>query len=118
VTTYDYWQSKAQALDIESRAFIDRVFVAASSGKTYPCINPATNQRIAHVAECDSTDVERAVQAACRSFESGIRPRRSPTERKNVLLAQLLGEHLVELALLESLDMGKSVAVSCRLRNA
>ncbi|MFK8399937.1 aldehyde dehydrogenase [Pseudomonas sp. BGr12] len=112
--THDYWKTKSKALTIEGRAFIDGAFVQSASGKTFACINPATGQVIAQIADCDINDVNRAVQIARERFNSGVWSKKSPTERKNVLLnlAQQIEDHLEELALLESLDMGKPVAVS------
>jgi gamma-glutamyl-gamma-aminobutyraldehyde dehydrogenase len=66
------------------------------------------------IAECDVSDVNLAVIAARRAFNSGSWSRISPTARKKVLLklADLLEANLEELALLESVDMGKPVAVA------
>ncbi|MFK8399898.1 aldehyde dehydrogenase [Pseudomonas sp. BGr12] len=110
----DYWQAKSKTLAIEGRAFIDGHYVDAASGKTFSTTNPATGEVIAEIAECDVTDVNRAVQIARERFNSGVWSKQSPTYRKNVLLnlAQQIQEHLEELALLESLDMGKPVEVS------
>ncbi|MCI0591075.1 MAG: aldehyde dehydrogenase family protein, partial [Gammaproteobacteria bacterium] len=46
-------------------------WVDAASGKTFPVYNPATGDVIAHVAEGDKQDIDRAVKAARRAFESG-----------------------------------------------
>jgi gamma-glutamyl-gamma-aminobutyraldehyde dehydrogenase len=66
---------------------------------------------LAAVAECDKADVDLAVASARRSLESGAWSRRAPRERKKVLLkfADLIEKHLVELALMESLDCGKPI---------
>lgn len=112
--THNFWEEKARTLEIESRAFIDGEFVAASSGRTFACVNPATNQVLAQIADCNGADVDRAVAAARVAFNKGVWSQSSPAERKAVLLklARLIAEHLDELALLESLDMGKPVGVS------
>ena len=64
------------------------------------------------MAECEAEDIERAVIASRRSFDSGAWSEAKPTYRKKVLLkfAQLIEQHGDELALLESLDMGKPVS--------
>ena len=46
------------------KLFINNAFVDAASGKTFPVINPATEEVICHVAEADAADVERAIEAA------------------------------------------------------
>ncbi|WP_322418193.1 aldehyde dehydrogenase [Mesorhizobium huakuii] len=105
------WIGKASAIRFRDRAFIDGKTVPARSGRTFASINPATGETLAEVASCGEEDVDLAVAAARRSFEAGIWSRTSPAHRKEVLLrlAQLLRENLQELALLESLDMGKLV---------
>lgn len=109
--SHEDWISKAATLQFHDKAFIDGKFVAARSGRTFPSLNPATGETLAHVASCGEEDVDLAVAAARRSFEAGVWSRTTPTHRKGVLLrlAQLLRDNLEELALLESLDMGKLV---------
>lgn len=105
------WTAKAATIKLHDRAFIDGAFVSAKSGLTFDSINPATGEVLARVASCGGDDIDMAVQAARRSFESGVWSRAAPADRKQVLLrlAQLLRENLEELALIESLDMGKLV---------
>ena len=93
---------------------IDGRFVAAASGKTFPSYDPATGEVLAQVAEGDREDVERAVRAARRAFESGPWPALTPSQRGRLLwkLADLLEAHAEELAVLESLDNGKPVTVA------
>jgi gamma-glutamyl-gamma-aminobutyraldehyde dehydrogenase len=105
------WIGKASAIRFRDKAFIDGKTVAARSGRTFASINPATGETLAEVASCGEEDIDLAVAAARRSFEAGVWSRTSPAHRKEVLLrlARLLRENLQELALLESLDMGKLV---------
>ncbi|UXU76662.1 MULTISPECIES: aldehyde dehydrogenase [unclassified Paracoccus (in: a-proteobacteria)] len=105
------WKSRAAALTLRGQAFIDGKFVDALSGKTFDSINPATGAVLTRVAECDAADVDRAVSAARRAFQDGRWSRKPPGERKAVLLrlADLIRANLEELALLDSLDMGKLV---------
>ena len=83
----------------------------ALSEKTFETINPATSNVIAQIAECDAADIDIAVKAARTSFEKGQWSRMAPSDRKSILLklSTLIQDNLVELALLESLDMGKLV---------
>jgi len=109
--SHAFWQQKAQQVELRNEAFIDGKFVSAQSGHTYDVINPATEQVLAAVAACSEADVDVAVNAARRAFDSGDWSEKAPAERKAVLhrLAALVLEHQEELALLETLDMGKPV---------
>jgi aldehyde dehydrogenase (NAD+)/gamma-glutamyl-gamma-aminobutyraldehyde dehydrogenase len=73
--------------------------------------NPATARPLGAVAACDAADVDRAVAAARRVFEAGTWSRAAPEERKQVLLAlaDLVRAHAEELAVMESLDSGKTI---------
>jgi gamma-glutamyl-gamma-aminobutyraldehyde dehydrogenase len=107
----DSWTAKAQALRLRDQAFIGGCFVDAAAGGTFDSINPATGEVLAPVAACEAEDVDRAVAAARRAFDSGVWSRAAPAHRRDVLLrlAALIRENLEELALLDSLDMGKLV---------
>ena len=98
-------------LDIRSRAFIDGEYVDALSGETFDNVSPVTGETIAQVAACDTADVDRAVRGARAAFESGVWSRLAPKKRKKTLLrfASLMQKHADELALLETVDMGKPI---------
>lgn len=115
--TLSDWRSRAEGLRVRGQAFIDGRYVDAISGKTFDCINPANGELVTRVAECDAGDAELAVVAARRAFESGVWSRMAPRERKRVLVhfAQLIEDHLEELALLETLDMGKPISDSIKI---
>ncbi len=106
------WQALADNLYIRTQAFIDGRYVDAASGKTFDCISPINGRVLAKVAESEGEDIERAVAAARRSFEAGVWANTKPTHRKKILIkfAQLIEQYGDELALLESLDMGKPVS--------
>ena len=86
----------------------------ALSGKKFKTINPATEQVIVEIAECDKEDVDVAVKAARKSFDSGVWSRMLPQDRKVILLrlADLMEKHHEEFALLDTLDMGKAISFS------
>nr|WP_225027934.1 aldehyde dehydrogenase [Xinfangfangia pollutisoli] len=88
--------------------------VDAQSGQTFRTINPATGKVLTEVAALDVADVDAAVRSARAAFESGDWSRRAPAERKKVMLrfAELMRSHAEELALLETLDMGKPISDS------
>ena len=96
-------------------AFIDGTFRPAASGARFATENPATGRQLAEVAAGDIEDIDIAVRAARRAFDAGVWSKRSPTERKQVLLrfADLLEANLEELAQLEALDAGKPIT-DCR----
>ncbi len=94
-----------------TECFIDGRWVPSASGKTFATINPATEEVLAEVAEGGKEDIDRAVKAARRAFESGPWSRMDACDRGKLLyrLADLIEEELEELAALESLDNGKPV---------
>ena len=98
-------------LEIRSRAFVDGEYVDAVSGETFDCVSPISGETVAQVAACDAADVDRAVKGARAAFESGAWSRRAPKQRKKVLLrlAALIEQHAEELALLETVDVGKPI---------
>ena len=108
------WQQQAAQLDLRQQAFIDGKFVDALSGKTFDCINPANGALLGRISECDEADVDRAVKVARRAFEAAVWRAMPPRERKLVLLrfADLIDQHSGEIALLETLDVGKPISDS------
>jgi len=98
------------------KMLINGKWVNAASGKTFPTYNPATGEVLAQVAEGDRADIDAAVQAARRAFDSGPWSRMTASERGKLVwkLAELLEEHLEELATLETLDNGKPAYRSAR----
>jgi len=101
----------AARLAPDGLAFIDGRLAPASDGATFETINPATGGVITHVAHCGTADVDRAVKAARKAFDSGIWSRAAPEYRKEVLLrlAELVRSNRDELAVLESIDSGKTI---------
>ena len=104
--------AQVSQLKIEGRAYIDGAYVSAKSGQTFPCISPGTGQTVAEIASCDEHDVDEAVKSARRAFESGSWSGLAPRDRKKILLklADLIRAHNDELAMLETLDMGKPIS--------
>jgi gamma-glutamyl-gamma-aminobutyraldehyde dehydrogenase len=111
VYEFNDWQAKAAKQRFIDRALIAGCTVLAADGSTFAVHNPATGELLANVAACGEADVELAVQAARQSFESGVWSRCAPAERKAVLikLSELILANRDELALLDSLSMGKPV---------
>ena len=94
------------------KMLINGEWVDSVSGKTFDTINPSTGEVICKVAEGDKADVDLAVKAARKAFESGPWSKMPPAGRGVLLnkLADAMEKNLPELAALESLDNGKPIA--------
>lgn len=97
-----------------TQCFIGGKWVDAASGKTFETLNPATEEVIAKVAEGDAEDIDRAVKAARKAFDSGPWSRTDARDRGRLLnrLADLIEKNFDELAALETLDNGKPISDS------
>jgi hypothetical protein len=106
---WDVTASKAPVEVKLTKLLIDGELVNAVSGKTFPTIDPRTEEVIAQVAEGDEEDVNRAVRAARKAFDEGPWPKMPASRRGEILFkyADLLEQHTEELAALETLDSGK-----------
>jgi gamma-glutamyl-gamma-aminobutyraldehyde dehydrogenase/4-guanidinobutyraldehyde dehydrogenase/NAD-dependent aldehyde dehydrogenase len=108
------WHARAAALTIDGRAFIDGRRVDAADGGTFKCLSPVDGRKLADVARCRSADIDLAVAAARAAFEDRRWAGMSPRERKQTMIrfADLVLVNGEELALLETLDMGKPISAS------
>ena len=109
--THDEYKAIAASLTFPTEAFIDGHFCPAKSGKTFDTVNPATGAVLAKIAACGPEDVDFAVQKARDAFEDGRWSRLHPRDRKEALirLAKLISRNAHELAVMESLDSGKTI---------
>ncbi len=98
----------------KQRMLIGGEWVEAASGETLPVMDPASGETFCRVPAGDSPDIDRAVAAARRAFESGDWPRTRPVDRERLLLklADLLEAHAQEFAELEAIDNGKPVMMA------
>ena len=98
------------------RLLIDGEWVDAASGKTFETLNPATEESLGRVAHGAAEDIELAVGAARRCFddERSDWRRMTPSDRGKVIhgIGDLIEQHADELAMLETLDNGKPLAVA------
>eukprot|EP00253_Pinus_taeda_P014415 PITA_14415 len=96
-----------------TKLFIDGKFVDAISGKTFETLDPRTGDLITRVAEGDKEDVDLAVKTAREAFDKGPWPRMSGYERGRFLnrYADLVEQHIDELAALETLDNGQPLTL-------
>src|SRR3989454_9992889 len=92
--------------------FIGGRMVEAHSKKHFPTINPATEKTLSQVVDADEVDVDRAVKAAGKAFDSWARL--SPSRRSRYLfrISRLLQERSRELAVVETMDGGKPIKES------
>ncbi|CAH0477725.1 unnamed protein product [Peronospora belbahrii] len=95
----------------QTNLLINGQFVPSISGKTFKTFNPATEEKIADVAEADKADIDAAVAAARAAFNGPWRTM-SAADRGRLIykLADLIEENIDELAALEALDNGKPCA--------
>jgi len=109
--TQEEYQAIADNLTLPNNAFIDGSYRPASSGKSFVTVNPATGAKLTEIAACDADDVDFAVGKARDAFEDGRWSRLHPSERKDVLIrfCKLLTRNARELAVMESLDSGKTI---------
>ena len=108
------WEKRAAEVKPDSKIYIDGSFVDAASGKTFESISPRDQKVIANIAAGDTADVDRAVISATKTFESGVWSEMNPRDKKPIMLqwAELIKSHQEELALLETLDVGKPISDS------
>ena len=109
--TREEYQAIARDLILPVNAFIDGGYRPAISGATFETANPATGAKLADVAACAAADVDFAVEKARDAFEDGRWSKLHPSARKDVLirLCKLMTRNARELAVMESLDSGKTI---------
>jgi acyl-CoA reductase-like NAD-dependent aldehyde dehydrogenase len=110
-TTAADWIARAEALEPRNELFIDGRFIAAASERTFDDVAGRDGRVITRVAEGGVEDIDGAVSAARRSFDERRWADMSPARRKIILLklAESIRTNRDELALLESLDVGKPI---------
>ena len=113
-TTQIDWHARAKALKIDGRAFINGERVHATDQTTFECFSPIDGRKLADIANCKEADVNLAVHHARAAFEDRRWAGLSPKERKQTMIrfADLVLANKEELALLETLDMGKPISAS------
>ncbi|QBE64250.1 aldehyde dehydrogenase [Pseudoduganella lutea] len=108
------WHERARALSIDGRAVIDGKRVPSRTGQQFDNRSPVDGRELGPVARCGPEDVEVAVANARAAFDDGRWASLAPAKRKRILIkfADLMEQHRDELALLETLDMGKPIKYS------
>ncbi len=114
--TYDEarWRQVADAAKqkIETRMFIDGDYVDAVDSGRFTTVDPAHDETLAEMSAGTAADIDRAVAVARQAFQSGAWSSMAPRDRMEIMyrFADLIDEHAEELAVLETLDMGKPIA--------
>lgn len=112
--TLKQWQEVArrEIANAETRLFINGRFVDTKSGGCFDTINPANREVLASMSLADAKDVDTAVRSARKAFRSGRWSRMAPRDRMSVLYryAELIEENAEQLAVLDTLDMGKPIS--------
>ncbi|KAK4791150.1 hypothetical protein SAY86_031563 [Trapa natans] len=92
-----------------TKLFINGEFVNSIEGRTFETVDPRTEEVIAKVAEGDKEDVDVAVRAARQAFDHGPWPRMPGSQRSRIMVrfAELVEQHVEELAALDCVDAGK-----------
>ena len=105
------WKDSAAAISWNIRPLIAGRYRASSATECFHSVNPATETNLCRVAVGDSADIEEAVRVARQRFNDGCWSELPPRERAEKLLklADLIVQHKAELALLDSLEMGKPI---------
>ena len=109
--TKEEYRAIAGGLDLPAAAFVDGSYRPAISGQTFTSVNPATGEILTEVAACAAADVDFAVSKAREAFDDGRWSRMHPSARKDTLIrfAKLLTRNARELAVMESIDSGKTI---------
>jgi len=105
------WHARAAGLSLDGRAVIDGRRVDAADGQVFDKHSPIDGRRLGAVARGQAADVEAAVRSARAAFEDGRWAGKAPAARKKILqrFADKITAARDELALLETLDMGKPI---------
>ncbi|WP_027967776.1 aldehyde dehydrogenase [Halomonas halocynthiae] len=109
--SFSGWLDRLENLVFEGRAYIDGSYIDSIHGCTFECVSPINSKIIAHVSSCQDFDINYAVATAKNSFSAGVWSDITPAKRKTVLIrfAELIEQHSEELALLETIDVGKPI---------
>ncbi len=112
VLSLNEYQALADSINLPKDAFIDGRFMPAKSGCRFDTVNPAKGQVLASIAACDEVDVDFAVSKAREAFNKGVWRKKTPNERKRILLklSKLIRHHQHQLAILESIESGKPIS--------
>ncbi len=98
----------------DAKLFINGEYKDSNSFESFDTFDPSTNQKLASVAKANEQDANHAIEVAHRTFESGIWSKMPVVERSKILcrMSDLVLNRVDELALIETLDVGKPIKES------
>lgn len=112
--TFEKWQAVAEKAlkKPETRLFIGGDYVDAIDGQRFDTVNPANLEAIATMSAANAKDVDAAVASARKAFRSGVWSRMAPRHRMEIMyrFTKLIDEHAEQLAVLDTLNMGKPIS--------
>ena len=109
--TKDIVAKEKQKIKFPSKIFINGIYKDSASGKSFNNTSPIDGKLINTISFAQKEDVDIAVKVSRKIFEKGSWSKSAPSHRKKVLLrfADLLEKHRLELALLDTIDVGKTI---------
>ena len=109
--SYQLVKEKKSKLNFPSDLFIDGNYNKSISKKSFDNISPIDGKIINQISFAQQDDIDRAVDSARKVFEKGHWSNMPPGQRKKILLkfAQLIERDRLELSLLDTIDMGKTI---------
>jgi acyl-CoA reductase-like NAD-dependent aldehyde dehydrogenase len=112
IPSFKEWTARSAGVAIATGLFIDGRLVPAKAGETFECVNPATGKVLAHMEKGQAADIDSAVASAQAAWQDRRWRGLAPRARMDVLLrfADLVQQRSHDLALLETLDMGKPIS--------
>ena len=105
------WTELAGKIKFRNQLFIDGKYTNALSGKTFEAISPIDQKVLTSISAAQSEDIDLAVKSAKHAFDSGVWRNLNPRDKKDIMLrwADLVRQNYKELALLETLEVGKPI---------
>jgi aldehyde dehydrogenase (NAD+) len=106
---------RALARDLSNKLLIDGAMVPAVTGRTFPVISPATQEKVGEAAEGTAPDVDVAVKAARKAQKAWAKLASRERGRLVYECGRILNEHVEEIARLITLETGKAIRTESRV---
>src|SRR5579885_2024115 len=106
---------RALARQLSNKLLIDGAMVPAVGGRTFPVVNPATQEPVGEAADGAAADVDVAVKAATKAQKGWARLAARERGRMVYECGRLLNDHVEELARLITLETGKAIRTESRV---
>jgi 4-(gamma-glutamylamino)butanal dehydrogenase len=108
------WKSAAEKIRWNIEPFINGKYRPSASKERIDNINPSTETVLCQIPSGSAEDIDAAVSAARQAFEDGRWSQLPATKRADILirLAHLIVKHKADIAILDTLEMGKPITAS------